>query len=183
MIEARNDVGGYCATKIDPETAVMTHCHGPHIFHTADLATWAFIRQFGAFMPYRHRVAASLRGQVFPLPITLATINQFFGQNFTSETARRFIAAQCIPISNPQNFEEAALSQIGPALYQAFFKPYTEKQWGRPARALPKDIVRLSRRCWLLMRGSLPGSGSPFRHQRTGAPPDRRRWGRRRPGC
>ena len=140
VIEARNDVGGHCATKIDPETGVMIHCHGPHIFHTADLATWAFIRRFGAFMPYRHRVDASLRGQVFPLPITLATINQFFGHNFTSEAARRFIAAQCIPISNPQNFEEAALSQIGPALYQAFFKPYTEKQWGRPAHALPASV-------------------------------------------
>lgn len=60
VIEARNDVGGHCATKIDPETGVMIHCHGPHIFHTADLATWAFIRRPWVNMASALRVGLAL---------------------------------------------------------------------------------------------------------------------------
>ena len=32
------------------------------------------------------------------------------------------------------NFEEWCLELMGPILYERYIKPYTEKQWGRPAR-------------------------------------------------
>jgi UDP-galactopyranose mutase len=35
------------------------------------------------------------------------------------------------------NFEEWCLELMGPDLYELFVRPYTEKQWGRPARELP----------------------------------------------
>ncbi|MCV2876119.1 NAD(P)-binding protein [Rhodobacteraceae bacterium XHP0102] len=140
VCEARDEPGGHCATRIDPETGVMVHAHGPHIFHTGDMATWAFVQRFGTFLPYRHRVEARLKGARYALPVTLTTINQFFRRDFSSAEARRYIAAQCLSIEHPQNFEEAALAQIGPALYEAFFKPYTEKQWGRAARDLPASV-------------------------------------------
>ena len=34
------------------------------------------------------------------------------------------------------NFEEWCLELMGPTLYGRYIKPYTEKQWGRPAREL-----------------------------------------------
>ena len=34
------------------------------------------------------------------------------------------------------NFEEWCLDLMGPVLYERYIKPYTEKQWGRPAREL-----------------------------------------------
>jgi UDP-galactopyranose mutase len=34
------------------------------------------------------------------------------------------------------NFEEWCLELMGPILYERFIRPYTEKQWGRPAREL-----------------------------------------------
>ena len=34
------------------------------------------------------------------------------------------------------NFEEWCLELMGPILYERYIKPYTEKQWGRPARTL-----------------------------------------------
>src|SRR5213078_2555111 len=34
------------------------------------------------------------------------------------------------------NFEEWCLELMGPILYERYIKPYTEKQWGRPAREL-----------------------------------------------
>ena len=34
------------------------------------------------------------------------------------------------------NFEEWCLELMGPILYERYIKPYTEKQWGRPASTL-----------------------------------------------
>ena len=36
VIDARAHVGGNCHTERDPETGVLVHVYGPHIFHTDD---------------------------------------------------------------------------------------------------------------------------------------------------
>ena len=46
-----------------------------------------------AFNDYRHRVYADLRGDVYPLPINLGTINQFFGAAYSPAEARAARAA------------------------------------------------------------------------------------------
>ena len=46
------------------------------------------------------------------------------------EEAAAFVASKTRKIPEPANFEEQALSMIGPELYEAFFRGYTRKQWG-----------------------------------------------------
>jgi UDP-galactopyranose mutase len=43
-------------------------------------------------------------------------------------------------IRSPANFEEQALAQLGRGLYEAFFRPYTIKQWQADPRQLPAAI-------------------------------------------
>ena len=45
-------------------------------------------------------------------------------------------------IENPISFEEQALQIIGTDLYKAFFKGYTQKQWGTDPRDLPAGILK-----------------------------------------
>ena len=45
-------------------------------------------------------------------------------------------------IHNPQTFEEQALRFVGKELYEAFFKGYTEKQWGMAPSELPASILK-----------------------------------------
>jgi UDP-galactopyranose mutase len=57
--------------------------------------------------------------------------------------ARRFIERQADrSIVEPCSFEEQALGFIGPALYEAFFKGYTIKQWGVAPAELPASILK-----------------------------------------
>lgn len=140
VIEARDQIGGHCATSTDPETGVMRHHHGPHIFHTDRLDIWRYVQRFGRFRPYLHRVRARIGTRDFGLPINLTTINAFFGREMTSDEARAFIAAQTCPHPDPQSFHDQARAVIGPALYEAFFAPYTRKQWGRDPRDLPASV-------------------------------------------
>lgn len=143
LIDGRDHVGGNCHTERDPDTGVMVHVYGPHIFHTGDAEVWDYVNRFTRFVPYKHRVMTTSQGQVFSLPINLHTINQFYGKTLRPDEARAFIESQAdLSITDPQTFEEQALRFVGGDLYQAFFKGYTEKQWGCSPTELPASILQ-----------------------------------------
>ena len=143
VIESREHVAGNCYSARDGETGVMVHVYGPHIFHTDDAEVWALMQRFGEMMPYVNRVKSTVDGQVYSLPVNLHTINQFFGKALRPDEARAFISEQAdSSIAEPQNFEEQALKFVGRALYEAFFKGYTQKQWGCEPRELPASILK-----------------------------------------
>ena len=143
IFESRNHVAGNCHTERDAETNVMVHVYGPHIFHTDNEKVWQFVNQYMAFQPYINRVKSTVGGKVYSLPINLHTINQFFNQAFSPKQAKEFIEQQAdTSIIEPQNFEEQAMRFVGKDLYEAFFKGYTQKQWGLNPTKLPASILK-----------------------------------------
>lgn len=143
LIDERPHIAGNCHTERDSSTGVMLHQYGPHIFHTADQRAWDYVRRFGNFRPYINRVKAISQGRIYTLPVNLLTINQFFNTTLSPSEARAFIEKKADKsIKEPQNFEEQALSMIGPELYKAFFYGYTRKQWGLEPSELPASILK-----------------------------------------
>jgi UDP-galactopyranose mutase len=143
VFDVRRHVAGNCHTQRDPDTGVMVHMYGPHIFHTGSERIWNFIRQFDEFMPFTNRVKAVSNGRVFSLPINLMTINQYFGKTFSPAEAERFLdSLGDKSIADPKSFEEQALRFVGHDLYEAFFKGYTIKQWGIHPSDLPASILK-----------------------------------------
>lgn len=143
IVDSRGHIGGNCHTERDAATGVMVHVYGPHVFHTDDAEVWSYVNGFGTFLPYRNRVKTTVGGQVYSLPVNLHTINQFFGRSLRPDEARAFIEEQADrTITDPRTFEEQALRFVGRALYEAFFKGYTQKQWGCSPTELPASILR-----------------------------------------
>ncbi len=143
IVDVRSHIAGNCHTERDGDTGVMVHAYGPHIFHTDDQEVWEYVNRFMTFKPYVNRVKATSKGQVFSLPINLHTINQFFGKTMRPDEAREFIEEQAdTSIEDPQTFEEQALRFVGRDLYEAFFKGYTQKQWGCHPSELPASILK-----------------------------------------
>lgn len=142
VVEARDHVAGNCHSSRDPATDVLVHRYGPHIFHTDDAQVWAYVNRFAKFRPYRHQVKTLSGGAVYSMPINLHTINQFFGRSMTPDEAKTFIAGRTVSIPQPESLEEQALSMVGPEIYEAFLKGYTEKQWGRAPSDLPASILK-----------------------------------------
>ncbi|MBS1041372.1 UDP-galactopyranose mutase [Gluconobacter cerinus] len=143
LLDERSHIAGNCHTERDEATGVMVHRYGPHIFHTADQRAWDYIQQFGTFQPYINRVKAISQGRMYTLPVNLLTINQFFNTTMSPKEARAFIEEKAdTSIKEPKNFEEQALSMIGPELYKAFFYGYTRKQWGLEPTELPASILK-----------------------------------------
>src|SRR5678815_963249 len=143
LIDERPHIGGNCYTERDAATGIMVHRYGPHIFNTSNEEIWKYVCRFGEFVPFINRVKASIGRGVFPLPINLGTINQFYGRRFNPHEAREFIASVAdSSIGEPQNLEEQALKVIGRDLYDAFIYGYTRKQWGCEPRELPASILK-----------------------------------------
>jgi len=143
VFDTRDHVAGNCHTVRDAQTGVMVHVYGPHIFHTSNEAVWNYIQQFDRFMPFTNRVKAQYAGRVYSLPINLLTINSFFGKTFSPSQAKDFMASiGDASIQDPQTFEEQALRFVGKDLYEAFFKGYTQKQWGLSPAELPASILK-----------------------------------------
>ncbi|TJZ93249.1 UDP-galactopyranose mutase [Paracoccus gahaiensis] len=143
IIDARPHIAGNCHTERDAETGVMMHVYGPHIFHTDDEGVWDYVNRFAQFMPFQNRVKTTAQGRVYSLPINLLTINQFFGTTLRPDEARAFIESRAdTSITEPRTFEEQALRFVGPELYEAFFRGYTEKQWGCSPTELPASILK-----------------------------------------
>ena len=77
-----------------PETGIEVHRYGAHLFHTSNERVWEYVNRFTAFTGYQHRVFTNYQGQVYPMPINLGTINQFFGKAMSPGEARALVAEQ-----------------------------------------------------------------------------------------
>lgn len=142
VLDRRQHVGGNAYSEPDRETGIEVHRYGPHLFHTPNEEVWTYLRRFTNFTPYQHRGWSVHAGQIYPLPINLATICQFFGRRFTPDEARQLIAGQAGAAGGePANLEDKAIALIGRPLYEAFIRGYTRKQWQTDPRELPAAVI------------------------------------------
>ena len=142
VIDRRDHLGGNAYSEIEPQTGIEVHRYGAHLFHTSNARVWEYANRFTSFTGYQHRVYTTHRGEVFPMPINLGTINQYNHSAFTPDEARAWVAAHASGLQGePRNLEEKAISLIGEPLYEAFIKGYTAKQWQTDPRELGADII------------------------------------------
>ncbi len=143
LVDKRPHIGGNCYSEFDPETGIECHKYGAHLFHTSDEQVWQYVNCFTAFTNYVHKVYITHQGEVYPMPINLGTINQFFHAAYTPDQAKAEISKQAASApKNPQNLAEQGISLIGKPLFDAFIKNYTAKQWQTPAEDLSPDIIK-----------------------------------------
>jgi UDP-galactopyranose mutase len=143
VIDRRSHIGGNAYSAADPETGIEVHQYGSHLFHTSNVPVWEYVNRFTAFTNYQHKVYTNHLGVVYPLPVNLGTINQFFGAAYSPTEARALIAGQAAEFDTKTaaNLEEKAISLVGRPLYEAFIRDYTAKQWQTDPTDLPAEII------------------------------------------
>ncbi|MBM7495554.1 UDP-galactopyranose mutase [Oerskovia paurometabola] len=143
VIDRRSHIGGNAYSATEPETGIEVHQYGAHLFHTSNERVWEYVNRFTRFTSYVHRVYSTHRGEVYPLPINLGTINQFFRSALGPDAARALIREQAAELGGrtPQNLDEQGVSLIGRPLYEAFVRDYTAKQWQTDPRDLPASVI------------------------------------------
>ncbi|MCS6711031.1 UDP-galactopyranose mutase [Brachybacterium sp. EF45031] len=143
VIDRRDHIGGNAYSERDEATGIEIHRYGAHLFHTSNTRVWEYVNTFTEFTHYQHRVYTNHKGVVYPLPINLGTINQFFQAAYTPDEARALIAEQAGELAgaDPTTLDEKGISLIGRPLYEAFIKNYTGKQWQTDPKNLPASII------------------------------------------
>jgi UDP-galactopyranose mutase len=143
VLDRRGHIGGNAYSAPEPETGIEVHRYGAHLFHTSNERVWTYANRFTAFTGYQHRVWSTYQGRVYPLPINLATICEYFERAMSPDDARALVAEQAAELDTGEarNLEEKAISLIGRPLYEAFIRGYTAKQWQTDPRDLPPEII------------------------------------------
>lgn len=131
VVDKRNHIGGNAYDYFN-EQGILVHKYGPHIFHTNNHDVWTYLSQFTEWYHYQHRVLSYVDGQLLPFPINLDTVNLLYGYDFNIEELREYFRVLCQAegLQEITNAEEMAISRVGNACYEKFFKNYTRKQWG-----------------------------------------------------
>lgn len=144
LVEKRDHIGGNCYD-LKNAYGITTQKYGPHIFHTNNQDVWKFLRKFSAFNNYKHKVISHVGDKFYPIPINKTTVCRFFNLDINTtdvaEVLRQEIRGSQYN-SPPETFEDQVISQVGERLYQAFFKGYTMKQWGKNPKELSADIAK-----------------------------------------
>lgn len=143
VIDRRQHIGGTSFSETDPKTGIECHLFGSHIFHTCLPEVWNYIRNFSDFNTYRHKVMTTCADRVFPMPVNLKTINDFYGINLKPYEVEQFIDAER-KRATPHtitNLEGKAISLVGEKLYYSFIRGYSQKQWNCDPKSLPAEII------------------------------------------
>jgi UDP-galactopyranose mutase len=149
VVDRRPHVAGNCHDS-PAANGVLVHNYGPHYFRTDDENLLRYLSRFADFAPANYEVRSLVRGELFPFPINLDTLERFFGRKLDAASAEQLLARLRSPVEGPRNSEEHVLGRVGRELYEAFYLNYTLKQWGAHPRELDPQVcgrvpVRLNR--------------------------------------
>jgi len=151
VLDVRDHIGGNCYDFVE-EHGIRTSKYGAHLFHTKYERVWDYVKSFSEWVPFDHRVKGMVPDKdgvkkLVPIPPTQETVNTLFKENIASEEEMQsWYDTQRVPppSGEPTNGEEAALSRVGPLLYERIFKHYTKKQWDKyPAELDASVLMRL----------------------------------------
>jgi UDP-galactopyranose mutase len=147
VIDSRDHIGGNAYDRYD-DHGVLVHPYGPHIFHTNAQRIFDYLSRFTEWRFYEHRVLASVRGQLVPLPINRTTLNRLYGLDLDEAGAEAFLERVREPREPILTSEDAVLNSVGHDLCETFFRGYTRKQWDLDLSQLSAGVAaRIPTRC------------------------------------
>lgn len=122
----------------DRLNGVIYEPHGSHLFHTDDAEVWELVNSLIAFNDYEHRVQTMVRGELLTWPIQEDEVVRVYGKKVAAKLKQTHPGKTPLPT---QNFEDWCSTIMPREVYEDFVRPYTEKQWGKPAKELAADFA------------------------------------------
>ena len=133
VIDKKNHIAGNCYDYRD-KNGIMIHKYGSHIFHTSNEKVWNFIKQFGDFNQYMHKVVAVIDGIETTIPFNFNTIYDVFPKTLAEKLEEKLLENfeynKKIPILEFLKQDDEDLKFLAEYVYEKVFLHYTAKQWG-----------------------------------------------------
>jgi protoporphyrinogen oxidase len=115
---------------------------GGHRFHSNNPDVVAWLRELvgGDLLEVRRSSRIHLGGRFIDYPVRLAEASSAFGPVKTAAIAASYVRGLFQSRNGKErSFEDWVTRRFGRALYEIYFRPYTEKVWGIPCRELSAD--------------------------------------------
>ena len=139
IIDKKDHIAGNCYDYRD-KNGIMIHKYGSHIFHTSNEKVWEFIKQFGDFNQYMHKVIAIIDGIETTIPFNFNTLYDVFPQTMAKRLEEKLLEKfeynKKVPILEFQKQDDKDLKFLANYVYEKVFLHYTTKQWG----VSPEDV-------------------------------------------
>ena len=133
VVERRNHIAGNSFDFKD-ENNITIHKYGSHIFHTNSDKVWNFLRQFGKFNQYMHKVYAVIDGNETTIPFNFNTLYDVFPQAMAKKLEEKLLNTfkfnNKVPILEFLKQDDEDLKFLANYVYEKVFLHYTSKQWG-----------------------------------------------------
>lgn len=144
LLEQREHIGGNCYDELD-RYKILVHKYGPHIFHTNIQRVYDYLSQFTEWFPYSHEVVASVRGDYFPVPFNLNSLEKVYGKEESKKMEKKLVETfgqnARVSILELKKKEDVCLQKIADYIYQNVFLHYTMKQWGQKPEEMDKEVM------------------------------------------
>lgn len=144
ILEKRNHIGGNMYEEV-LENGIRIHKYGPHIFHTNSDRVFEFLRQFGDWYFYEHRVLGKINDQLVPIPFNFKSLEILYNQKEASmlkeKLLKKYPDQKKISILDLINDQDKEIQKLGRFIYKNVFENYTAKQWNMPISQIDTSVI------------------------------------------
>jgi UDP-galactopyranose mutase len=144
LIEKRPHIGGNMFEE-DSAAGVRIHKYGPHIFHTNSKRVFDYLKRFGEWFKYEHRVLGKIDGKLVPIPFNFKSIDLLFSAEkaagLKAVLLQNFGENKRVSIFDLMNHTDERVRELGQFVLEKVFLHYTAKQWGVPIAEIDKSTI------------------------------------------
>ncbi len=144
VVEKRSHIGGNMF-EAEVENGIRVHKYGPHLFHTNSDMVFEYLKRFGLWKPYTHRVLGKIDGKLVPIPFNFKSMDMLFSIKPTNILKNRILEEypnqEKISIMDLMQTEDSLISDFGKYVFEKVFVHYTAKQWQQPIEKVDVSVI------------------------------------------
>ena len=114
--EKESNIGG-SLIELTGSNGIRFQYFGPHIFHTNSENIYAYLKRFGSFYPYSHRVMVNTSDKTVPLPLNEHSLKTLWGdiraRNLISRIHAVFGDVKRVPVDKLIDSKDPELIDLG----------------------------------------------------------------------
>lgn len=134
IIDKRNHIGGNMYDYVD-NNKILIHKYGPHLFHTNHKNVFEYLKTFGEWFPYNHKVLGYVDGKLVPIPFNLDSIDECFDAETSKILKKKLVdeygMEKKVPILELRKNIDQNINKLAEYIYEKVFLYYTMKQWDK----------------------------------------------------
>ena len=144
VIDKRDTIGGNMYDYVD-ENGILVHKYGPHLFHTNLENVYNYVKKFGEWFFYEHRVLGKVNGKIVPIPFNITSIEKSFEKEKADKLINilenEFGKEKKIPILELRKYPDKDVNELAEYIYKNVFLYYTMKQWGQTPDEIDPNVT------------------------------------------